>query len=147
MREMPLEFEKGSAYVDYGKTRLWVDKRLVTRKRDGAVIVYPVKNGRIEDGNVLRPATGYTTFDILILPGYRSSSRIEVIEPNPEAILEYEARYRTRNSGTSYGKVVSVRGDYLIYRWFRSGRLHGSPATGITCATSDGKMRALSYED
>jgi len=159
MTEKSLRFKefqgKRFAYLDFGNEyhgrrsfRLWVNRRLITRKDDEDIIIFPVKNARIEQTEkgtrVLRPTGGYTTFDVFVPCGYRGGSSIEILEPNPEAVLDYSVyRSAAGSLGVSHGKVVSVKSDYLIYKWSRSGRLYGDSPTGVTRVTSDGNEEVL----
>ena len=151
------EFEgKKFYYLDFGSEshgrtsfRLWINRRLIQKNEEGKEIVeFPAINARIErtpkENYVLRPAEGYTTFDIYVSCGYRGGSSIEILRPEPEIVLDYFVYRSPRGSlGVSCGKVVSVKGSEIIYKWSKSGRLYGAPGSGITRVTADGKEESL----
>ncbi len=116
--------------------RLWINRKLVDRDGDGNPIVERLfgKDRRIirtEKGNyVLRREEGYSTFEIGWESGYRGWSDYKILSPQAvELELPYENWRSPRGSlGVSKYALVVVKGDRLLVRLTRGGRLYGEPA-------------------
>ena len=142
-------------FIDFGSEahgrtsfRLWINRQLVKETDEGAELNFPVVNACIEKTQkgsyVLRPKQGYTTFDLFVPCGYRGSSELEILQPEPIILLNYYKYRSPRGSlGVGEGAVLSVKGDTVYYKWHRYGRLYGSPPQGITIARADGTTEEL----
>ncbi len=142
-------------FIDFGSEthgrtsfRLWINRQLVKETEEDAELNFPVANACIEKtpkgSYVLRPKQGYTTFDLFVPCGYRGSSEIEILKPEPVIILNYYKYRSPRGSlGVAGGAVASVYGNAVYYKWYRSGRLYGSPSHGISILKADGTIEEL----
>ncbi len=147
-------------YIDFGPIhnfsfRLWINRRLVQEDDEEAVIEFPVRNSCIKKtlkGNyVLREAKGFTTFDIYIPCEFRDTSKIEILKPQPEMVLNYYLISSMTNildcffpypKSFSSGMVITVVGDEVLYRWSKCSRDKTGikvNETGIIKVTADGK--------
>ncbi|MCX8209384.1 MAG: hypothetical protein N3G79_07075, partial [Sulfolobales archaeon] len=125
-------------YADIGRIshgrpslRLWISSKLVQRDTEGnEFIEFPVR-GRIirtEKGTlVLKPSNDHITHYLFVKCGFRGGSAIEIEKPdNAEVFCFSEFESPQGSLGVSTGALVTIpRGEQLIYRWRRSGRLYG----------------------
>lgn len=142
---------------DHGRVsfRLWVSSRLVeTVQRDqwgrpfeSRVVRFPARAviTRTDRGTlVMRPGEG-TVYNILVHCGYRGGSSLKVLSPEVVEAHGYYVYSSPRGScGVSFGAVIQVAPDQpLKVKWERTGRLYGSPGTGITVLYPDGREEGI----
>ena len=140
----------GSEYHGRTSARVWVSPRLVTVSEREEEIKFPVPSSKLEKsakGNwLLRPNHDYTTYDIFVDCGYRGGATFEILSPQDRGI---EVSYQEWSSpaghlGISHGLLVSIPIiDKLTYRWEKTGRLYGGPASGVTILYPDGRQESL----
>lgn len=154
-----MKFERVKFYhVDVGSgrrkvsCRLWLSMKLVQRDEKGMFVEFPL-NAQIvqtENGNyVVKPGPG-TVYDVFVYCGYRGDAEFQVETDDPEILqLDYVVYSSQVGSlGVSRGALVYVpSGKSIIVRWWRSGRLYGSPAEGISKYYPDGTVEELDGAD
>jgi len=88
----------------------------------------------------LKPSYNFVTFRIFIKCGYRGSSGFEILSDH-ETCFEYREYSSPRGScGISNGALISIKCDDLPLKikWYRSGRLYGAAAEGISILHANG---------
>ena len=158
MRVERKSFEGKTFYfVDFGSEvhgrtsfRLWIHRSLVQKsdEDEGEFIEFPVKNSKVfitEKGNfVLRPAEGWTTWDVYIPCGYRGGSEFKVLEPEDAEFTTYKVYSSPLGAtGISKGALVSAPTDKIKIKWEKWGRLYGKPPKGISVYYADGKREEV----
>ena len=123
-------------YERHGRhsARVWVSKKLVKSKDDNPTNVVVGKNKIIvktEKGNyVLKPKEGYSVLMVGWKCGFRGWSKYEIL--NKDVVVEeipFEKWDSPRgNLGISKYALICVKGDRLIVRLTRGGRLYGKPS-------------------
>jgi len=68
------------------------------------------------------------------------------LRPEPVIVVPYYEYQSPRGSlGVSKGAIITVPGDELVIKWYRSGRLYGAAPEGITRYTVDGGKEELDF--
>ena len=170
MREVRLEvlsregrdfYRARFGYVRHGSPsfRAWVNRRLVQITGDGSPLLRLGKGMRIrrtEKGNlVIVPSEEHSIVVVGWNAGYRGTSGYEILSPQVvEMELQFEKWSSPRGAlGVSTYALLSLRGDRVLVRLWRTGRLYGDPAEAVLeyVATEDGvEEREISpacYED
>jgi len=123
---------------DHGRTsfRLWIHPSLLTRENEEKVYLeVPKKGVKLEQGKsqrtwILRKGQ-HTLFDIFVECGYRGGSSFTILTPVVQDV-EYKVYDSPRGRlGVSYGALVTVEEDGVMYKWKRSGRTYGKPKEGL----------------
>ncbi|MCX8209399.1 MAG: hypothetical protein N3G79_07150, partial [Sulfolobales archaeon] len=98
---------------------------------------------------VLKPDPNYITHYIFEKCGFRGGSDIEIEKPEGAEIYYFSEYESPKGSlGISTGALVVIpKGEQLIYRWRRSGRLYGRPESGRTLVQEDGSEVELAEEE
>jgi len=141
-------------YMDFGSEvhgrtsfRLWINRKLIEKDRDGNEVVRILGKGRrivkTEKGNyVLKPDPNFCVFKVGWRAGYRGWSEYEVLTPNIDLVVPYRIYHSPRgNLGISEYALVSTLQDRILVRLTRGGRLYGDPSemTVELIATDEGQ--------
>jgi hypothetical protein len=147
-------------YIDVGSGahrkvsfRLWLSSKLVQRDEKGSLFIeFPLSAQIVqtEKGNyVAKPGPGII-YDVYVYCGYRGDAEFQVETDDPENLqLDYVVyRSPVGSLGVSRGALVYVpSGKPIIVLWWRTGRLYGSPAKGISKYYPDGTVEELDDAD
>lgn len=123
-------------YVRHGRPSffVWINRRLVQRDENGDPVLRLGKGMKVrktEKGNfVIVPSEEHSIIVIGWKAGYRGTSGYEILSPQVvELELPFEEWRSPRGAeGISTYALLSVRGDRVLVRLWRSGRLYGDPA-------------------
>lgn len=140
-------------YQDFGSEthgrssfRLWISKKYPTPPEG---LNFPISGDlKVTDKgtNILIPSSEKVVYDIFVRCGFRGESRFEILSPEEVKMLKYFIYSSPRgNIGVSAGAlVVADKATPLKIKWKKTGRLYGSPASGISVYYPDGKVEKIS---
>ena len=155
-----VEYKEGEGgpfpYVDFGSRqgrvlRLWLSKKIPLNE-DGWLVfpVHGVDLIKTEKGTlVLRPGAG-SLYQSFVGCGYRGGSMIKVLEPQDHVVYSYSKAESPRGAlGVSQGVIIWVpQGTQRVKTvWFRTGRLYGRAAEGVTIFYPDGRIELFEEDD
>jgi len=137
--------------VDYDKPAfiLWISSKLIKHDDYGDFIEFPIKGATISETKkrnlVLKPHDEFNVFDVFVECGYRGESDINIIEPRDMRVeYPYSVYSSPRGSlGISQGLLVVTDATFVRYRWSKTGRLYGSPASGESIININGEVKEV----
>ena len=147
-------------FIEVGKRQyfkphriVWLSPRLVKKNDKGEdVVKFPIRAKIIitEKGTIkLIPSDSHLTYDIFVSCGYRGGAKFEILEPTPEATVDYiEYRSERGSLGVSAGALITIKGEVPVkIKYHRSGRLYGSNPEGVRIYRPDGTTEDIEVTD